>query len=837
MTSSTSSSRPASFLAAVVLPLLVLGGGYTLFSHRDPGKLSPAAEKMNERLFAAPPDVVVLGNSLAAQSIDTTMLLEGLAMGNASCQVLDVSQSRPPTWYAVLENRVYGNAYKPRLVLVIGLLETMFSTDPGSTASVLGDYLEPDDAVIQRKTLGADVGPLFLYPLRVRRDQLKTAFLAGIRDLVVGVFAGGDQGSLLERGQAVAGPALARVFSAGETIDMANWDRAIPIVEERKAGVKDDQSSLEDSYVPDLVDLATSHGARIVFVQVPLSSAMSSRPRLANVEHDLIEYLNSRGAGWLDLSQIGVPDSGFADQAHLNGTGRKQFTAALAERLLAMGATSGASLAKAMVPLRPSHAERSGQAPVLPVVGPRLAVTDLPCTWRSLLSPPLPFDDYSLTTANVGMISPVEFLEDGKPLQPHGKAEELKGECLGIFNIHGEWIRFVPTTREPDPSSRSYQAVLSKQFPMVTAKGEQVWWIYPGTTGRFVVNEPWTGERGPFSLDATVMRFGETELPVTLGLAGEDPIPFQGVSTLARAVFEGDAPQGSTWAIEIASPKEGPYALLSSLSAGQGELQSNLVGHATGGKGQSVVLVGTPKLPFDFSFDGDPPMLEPAPIIQRQKSFSFAVPKWDFLVSSNVHKATDAQGCDPTWLFVDGDPFPVARSGCEGPKAATSASWCHAPGFVWFSLPEGRDPRSDGHTYRLGLDPTRKCNNYRMIYPGDTLRATQKKKSFLVGADHLDLRGHLMPGSGPDKPLHIRVEASGKVVLDKSVDMAATTSGLGFDFDTRVDPDDNSLTIAISSPPDAAYYLLVSLAVSEERPFDDLPRAAGPAFDLAGGSR
>jgi hypothetical protein len=821
MTSSTSSSRLASVLA-VVLPLVILGSALLWFNHKEGGQLSAAATQMDNRLAQAPPDIVVLGNSLAERSVDPKLLVDGLQIPDATCQVLNVSQSRPPTWYAVLDNRVYGNAYHPRLVLVIGLIETMFSTDPGSTASVLGDYMDPDDAVIQTKTLGNDVGPLFLYPLRIRRDQLKTAFFADIRDATTGLVFASGKGSLVDRGKVVAEPALGRVFSADGAVDMSRYDRAIPIVDERKAGVKDDQSSISASYIPDLVALATSHQSRIVFVQVPLSSAMSSRPRLANVEHDLVEFLNVNGAGWLDLSQIGVPDSGFADQAHLNTSGRQQFTKVLAERLIAMGAMGDRTLARAIVPLHPSRVERIGSPPALPAVGPRLPIPDVPCSWRARLVPALPLDDYALNNAGAGMVSPVQIQEDGAILRPHGKNDELAGECKGVFNIHGDWIRLVPSSARPDPATRSYEATLSNAFPMVTQKGDQVWWIYPGTTGRFFFSEPWSDARGPFSVDATALLFGSSDLPVTLRAGDAEPARFSGGAALARAIFEGDAPRSSNWAIEVASPKNGPYVLLTALSLGQREQVSNLVGHFTGGKGQSLVLVGTPKTPFDFTFDHDPPTLEAGEITPRGSSFSLAVPDYDFLVSSSIHSATDAQGCDPIQLLVDGAAFPVSKSGCEKPKASKEPAWCHAAGYIWFSNPGQPDPRSDGHSYGVGLDPTRKCNNYRMLYPGDTLLATQKKKAFLVGADHVDIRGHRLAASGPDGLLHMKVLAAEKVLLDQKLPMSATTGGIGFDLPGRVDPSDTSLAIELSTPSDAAYYLLVSLALTEERPFEDL---------------
>jgi hypothetical protein len=810
----------------VLLPVLVIGAALPSFLHKETWSASAAAALMDQRLSKVPPEVVVIGTSLAGRSTDPGLLAKGLGLPEGSGYNLYVAGSSPPIWYAVLENRVFEKGLHPRLVLVVGLLDSMLSIE---TTSAVGDYMDPDDAVIQQKTLRKNVGSPALFQLRVRRDQLKAALLSGIRNTATGLIFGEGPEAAAIRGEKIAEPALGRVFGADGAVDMKLYERAIPIVEEEHARSGGSRASVQESYIPDLVHLVNAYHSQIVFVRVPTATTPPEQPGTQSLVHDLVGYLNTQNAGWLDLSNLPLSQSDFADWTHLNAAGSKTFTNALVAHLRDMKVMDGGPLRKSSVPLQPSRMERLGKAPSLPPPSHPTALPGLPCSWRTTLPflSELPIDDGSLRLAGLGLVSPIELRIDGQALSPHATYAEVTGECRGGFQVNKTVVRFTPPAKEPDPASRSYQAAFSDLFPIELAKGEPAFWVYPGTTGRFVFSEPWTSDRGPFGVDATAVSFGSWSQRATLGVGTGPPVEFTGAATLVRAVVEGEVPNGNEWAIDVTSPADGPYLLLTALSAGQDAQVSRIVGRSSGPEGQSLLLVGVARSAFDFDADGKLPVPISGPVKSDGSVWAIDVPGFDFLVNANIRKATDAQGCDPMQLLVDGEPATFAAASCLRVKANETQGWCHEPGRIRFSMPGKPDPRTDGHTYRAGLEPAGKCYNYRVIYPGETFRATQTRREFLTGADRLELRGYRLEASGPDGPLHVKVTASGQTLLDESVAMSASTAGVTFDLPGRVAPDDTSLSIELSTLPEEAYYLLVSLKLSEAHPFDDLSTLGG----------
>ena len=807
---------------AVVLPALVLAVGLSLLLASRDEELPEPALKMHALLDAAQPEVVVVGNSMVAASIDPEKLGAGLADRPVVVTNLWESGTWPANWYLFLKNRVFGQGHQPHAVIVcmtpLVLVQPGLSTDLNrrSLANHVGEY-EP---VVYQKVFGQQTPNPWIQRLRDQRGRFQELWAAWIRDASVGLFHGDAQLGLLERGQAAAAPALERVFQAEGAVDMSLHRRVIPVVEHSQQAVaRSDGSAVAGSFVPDLLDLAEEHGSKMVFVWMANLPEVEAGVALEPAaEAELVRLLNERGAAYIDMHGLGYPAYMFQDGSHLSAAGRARFTAELAAVLRERGVMEDGPFAPNRVPLALDYSIRlTGQIPDL---GPLELLPDpegQPCRHVARVVEWTALGDSALSAARIGNVSPLVVLEDGVPMEHLSWPGKLEGPCHGAYVPQAGLLYLSPGAHaDPPREQRSYHLTVTDQLPVRFGKSEG-WFVYPGT--QLVLDfTGWPGPQGDLEVvvglepligaaaGASVTAAG---LPVDLEPQG---------ARLLRGTVVAPTPLGP-WSISVASAADGPWLAVRWLAVRSG--------------GETVDLVGSEEAmePVVVSFmtwadqsvatvQGDPPRfplsLEPAYNHGAVKSVE---PSLDDLSSAAIGARTACGRCTPLRLSEDGQVYERPGLYCAEAYQGEPGNSCHRTGEFTFTSSDGSDPLGNGRHYELVLQPERQHKQLWWVYPGDHARLPLpglRKRELRDGARFLRLEGLAMAGERQDAQVHIRLLVGEQEVLAESVPVRSFDDGpFERDMGSSLDLRGKSVVLELRSDPDAPFLLLTKLELGE----------------------
>lgn len=808
---------PRVVLLAALGPALVLGLAASVLLRPVPPKLSNRAVELERRLAAAPPDIVLLGNSAARGAVDPALLSSLLPDDLPKIVDLSVAGTGGSTWYAVLRNRVQANGYRPRLVVVLSHYRFLVDTQP-FIAKNLDDQMVGDEIPILEKTFGVSASVPLVHRAEQRRDDLRARLLGALRYGSARLLPGVDGGA--PDVQASVDDALARVFTAEGATDLALHRRAIPIVEERKDELGGAVvGSVRDGFVPDLVDLADAMGSRILFVLLPLPSTSSVRPPDAAELRDLLTLLNERGAGWLDLSAPDcVSDASFADHVHLALPGRQCFTRELARRLDAMDALQGDQLPPATLPLGIQEAARTGAVPGLPA--PR-ATPDDPCAvqfavpWVAGLGP----RDLARRKVGAGIL-PFRVSVQGTSLPVETRTEA--GTCAGSWRIHRGALVVSPAV-EGVAADLAVEVV--PDFPFRAGGDGDAWWIFPGSTAHLTLGDAWTPDRGPFRVTAVGLSGTAGDEPVVLAVPGVGEVPFRVQAGVARADLRGEAPP-APWRVEVRSPAGGPTILLRSLVVGEKDGASVLLGTKEGVPSRSFNLLPTSRTPTVTATFSAPPDLPLGTPVTRGGVTTIPAPAWEFLRGPKLKAATQWLSCDPARLVDRETREPVGqRVACSGLARATGTAWCHGEGRFQVVAPGGEDPGR----WTVDLDPSRLCARRAMwLYPGDRVRLQVDRQHLGVEGDSLLLGAYVLPGTGDDGPLHLVLRTGQEVVWEEEIPLSGIARRDSIPLGRRLPARVPDLSVELSTPATAAWIALGRLSLSEQAAFSSDDAAGDP---------
>ncbi len=212
--------------------------------------------------------------------------------------------SSPVTWYATLKHRIYGLGQRPVVVVVVAPQHVLWTVRPVSaldTLELLATAGTTDD--------------------RIQR-QMGVVGWAGVPRAV-------DLGRQAWR--AVARDALARAVNANEPGQARNTfvvgvERTNPLLRgfERAEGWQDapPANSPQATILPELIDLARSHGSAVVFAELPIRG--NSRDAATEARHDqLREWVRSRGAAYIHFPKAELE---FRDDLHVTEATAAQYT-------------------------------------------------------------------------------------------------------------------------------------------------------------------------------------------------------------------------------------------------------------------------------------------------------------------------------------------------------------------------------------------------------------------------------------------------------------------------------------------------------------------------------
>ncbi len=819
--------RATAAVLSVLLPLAVLAAPLARWMRADaPAAKSDVAARL-ERAVAKDPDVVVLGASKVGTDLDLALLARELGLPTEQVAGANLSGTTAPVWYAVLDNRVYGSGQTPKLVVVYSTFDWTLATAPsGETErAVLAGQLDGDDPVLQAKVLGGDGGNVALERLRKHRTEDHTALMGWVRDASVGTLLAtptADEAAAAA-GAKLAAPALERLFGLGAGLEVSQVARAIPIVEAERATAAMTATRVEDTLVPDFIDLAAAHGTKIVFVSAPVRrDAEIDVDYAPGTARAVVELLNARGAGYADLRDLRLPDSAFGDATHLNKVGREALTRALVTRIKAMGAMGDGPLAAAKLPVVQAApvATRTGTPPPLPTLTPKRGGNT--CDWEAVVPGLNAISDSELDRAGLGMVSPLQVREDGKPLASNATRDDFAFRCGGASQHQGGVVKFSPTDGPAEvAASRAYALALRDDVPVHNARGHEGWWVYPGTSLTLSFADGWTSDEADpgfgVSVEAIALAAPEGAPMPTLRVDGAGPASHTPVALSGEGMHRAGAvrltPPKGAWSIAVDAPADGGWILLRRVRIGNAADTRAIVGE-DGPTAIAALAAGAtyaaapPELPAKTTFTAHEGAVAKADIA------TLGVPNTDAL-----WKVGSVAGCSPIRLSEDGALMPNAVVRAQDVVAKGKGAYAQVGDTLFAIGADGTSPAENGRAYTVALEPTRACRGLRWLYPGDT--ATIKLPPMLLarllgGIDTLEIGGAAVVAEGTSPEARVVVKVGDEVRLDGTFALATLAqTPPRWSFDPPLPRGPLPITVELSLPSTAPYMLVSSVALSE----------------------
>jgi len=809
---SSLAARLTAAMLAVVGPGLVLGMGLSQLLRPVEDVLSANARAMEELIASTEPEVVVVGNSLVRKGIDTEIL--GANLADRAVRVTKVFEpgTWPANWYTYLKNRLYGQGVEPHAVIICMVPKTLFQTELRSELArrSLVDHATSYEPLIYRKVYDQETPSPWLHRLRYHRGAFQQTIQDALRAWPVGLFAPPGGGTLAERGEAIAAPALDKIFGGEDAVDMSLHHRVIPVVEHQKQiTAASEGSAVARSFVPDFLDIAAIHDSRLVFVRMPMASSLQGSVGVSpQVEAEFARLLNHRGAAYLDLSGTGFTDDLFMDAAHLNEKGRKRFSALLARELRSLDLMAEGPFQANQVPLYlEPKSSRSGGSAVLAELTLKPDPDGRPCRWVAYHKDQFLLSDVAMTSAGVGPVSPLVVLEDGRALQRATWPGSIGRECSGAFvpQAGRSWIS--PTAApESDQPARSYSLALSDEVPLKVDK-RQAWWIHPGTELRLDF-DLWPGEPGQFTLHLGLEPLLGDPEGTQVGLDGRT-ISLQRDGRWLRGELESQTPTGP-WYVTIRSPQDGPHLHLRWLGIEATEGSVDVIGEAA--------LMAPPLATFLVTKQQSRAEALTTPArytielerVNQKGCARAAIPTLSELTDAHIQTRVPCRRCSPLRMAEDGILMDQPLLSCMPVRGGRPHRSCHEGDYFIFTASDASDPLENGHSYSLGLNPERLVGKLWWLYPGDTARlplVNAQLRLLRDGASALTIEGNGFAGQ-PGSELQLRLLVDGTPVLNQSVPLARFGQGpLTLHFE-HTETAGKLTVLELESDPDAPFLLL-----------------------------
>ncbi len=766
-------SRLLPAIVAVLAPVLLVGSVLAYLARPEPvaDEALPADVAAVAARIENGADLVVLGNSKVDTDLDLAALADAAGFPPERAVKLNLDGTNAPIWYAVLKRRVYDQGHRPKVVVVYSTLAMMVQVEllSDSLNAQLARHIGAPDPAIDEKVHGKARGNPTWERVLNRRTEAHAALFDGLRNAFVGlVFAPPGEGTLTERGAAVAEPALATVFNSDAMRDIERV-RAVPVAEQATGASAAEPVALDAdaTMIPDLIELAKAHGSEIVFVRAPMGSLKHGHDLVPRaLEESVVQRMGALGAAWIDLSQDGPPDSGYGDGSHMNRSGRTRFMPKVLAALKEVGFGGGGPLVAASVlPARPPPVvTRVGTPPDVPAKPPIRG--KLGCDYHILVPALQPLADNVLTDTNRGAISPLVVYEDGKPLRAHAAPKEVQDQCTGAATHWNGAVKFTPTGDDPEAGrSRDYRVAYDPAAPLVGGRGEEAWWVYPGTALRFAFAEGSVAGNVAAAVAGVAILPGEGAPTVRFG-AAEAPLVRAG-DGLAAAVH---ADVAGAFTVEIASPPDGPTLLLDRLALRAGDDAWYVLGTAPREVTVDVLLqpVTFAAPPRTLAQPTKPPTEAP------WKKGTWVFPVGDLGVPPLEETAKLGATCSALRLSIDGQP--AERQADGAPPNTPVATVTHSKDRLLVRFQDPAEPAGGPERFGYHLDPERKCGKHaRWVGPGDDARFTIPPDAH-AGLRHAGTTLHLTGGAfyaKPEDEVAVSVTADGATLLDRTLPLTA----------------------------------------------------------------
>jgi hypothetical protein len=208
---------------------------------------------------------------------------------------------------------------------------------------------------------------------------------------------------------------------------------------------------------------------------------------------------------------------------------------------------------------------RTGEIPTLPELV-ALERTSSECGYKFTLQELQPISDFPLNKQGYGKSSPVLLLQNGQAMTPHAMPPEFGGACTSSYRHAGYAFLFSPNDRPENGEKNKYSIALDPEVPMLRGEDKRpMYWVYPGTTLTFAFAHGWDPSWGLVKVDMSAKIAGEHMNPAVISW-DETTIETDQTGTLELSQ-ETTLPE-EPFTLSIASPTDGPYVLLNTLTLG-----------------------------------------------------------------------------------------------------------------------------------------------------------------------------------------------------------------------------------------------------------------------------
>ena len=669
--------RFASVLA-VLVPLLLVAVVAAELGQPKMRTASVYSQAIDAGLTARPPEWIIVGNSKAKQDVDRRQLAEDLSFsGNLEPVVLNGSTA--PGWYAMLEQRVFGEGHRPKLVLVYGQLGAMLRNRPLTDTEVrnIEGLTDKPSAILESRVFGQSAHPIGRSQARAFR--LHEDAVVALRELTVGALFG-DSGPWRATGRAESSRAWASVFGPDAAVRTTGNTRMVPgaadLVSAPAVG------AVGTEFVEDILRLCQAAGARVVFVRAPVATHVRSRDAVPEaVEAALYAHLNAANASWIDLHAIDLPAGAFRDDFHLLPAGAQALTSTLAARMLAADIVNGGVI-RAVPPFRSISVTREGSAPTFDVGAPA-PMQERACGWRATVAGTDALSDEAVADAGLGRTGPFVVEADGTLLSCGAAAKAFGETCSGSASMRAGEVR-VSTASGAAPRAVSVRVTES---PSVTDEsGTTTWWVPPGTTLRWRFEAPPAGKNPTVSAVVRALKGRGATLWVE-GVA----TPFRDSGRVMRA--ESPIPAGA-WSVGIEAAPD-TWLVVHSLAA-VGAERNFVVGAPWA---ESHLLQSRPIF-----------ATEPVPVPVEAVEAGAGLWRVDLPQWASLADDTQPSRCSPVEVSAANAPFGKATHSTRARLAAGGTGSAHEGGALWV--------RSAAPPDRARLNPERSCIRGGKYFPG-----------------------------------------------------------------------------------------------------------------------
>jgi hypothetical protein len=354
--------------------------------------------------------------------------------------------------------------------------------------------------------------------------------------------------------------------------------------------------------------------------------------------------------------------------------------------------------------------------------------------------------------------------------------------------------------------------------------------IPPGGSRTWTVAE-WDERRGSFAVDVVTAQPDGTPARVRVGGVTGPLAPLGG--SRSRATLRPPSPGPAPFEVVVEVPPDGAPLSVVALALGQRLGRQFLVGDEVGLEGRTVETIGVGRLVGGVLVDESvhptyarPPLKPPLydrPLLDLPDEVAaYETERWSFLSDEALRGETDfGSRCSPLRILEDGELLGPANVPCGEVKHKGHGRSCHTTDRIFLTAPDGSDPARNGRTYRLALDPGRKCDAAAWIYPKDQLVVqfpTERVAELSEGAAYLRVVARYLNHRPATSTLRLRVD--GAVVLEEELDGREVDKGpIDRELPFRLAPGPHDVRFEWESH-DHVFYLLSQVSLGERPPAD-----------------